>query len=131
MLIGCICKPYEIEIDGKPLLIENERLVGIVREKDDCYFRGVVFDEDDKGGDGVILTKEEFNARVENWCEILVNAPKFYKNYYETWTSGNLLNQQEVDNFATSNPEYEGNAEAIAFKAGFLCGLYKHRTQEL
>ena len=128
MIIGCICKPYTIELDGKPFEVKGERLVGKFIRKDKIYFHGVVFDADDTyGGDTVVLTKKEFEERVEKWVEILCQPEKFDRNYYQTWKNGGLMNQKEVDSFAKG---LNRESEETAFRAGFLVGLYKQRNDE-
>lgn len=124
MLIGCICKDYEIMMDGKPFIVQGEKMVGsFSNSKDGIYFRGVVFDEG-FGSNTVILSKEEFEKRVDKWVEILCQAEKFDRNYYQTWKNGTLLNQEEVDSFAKG---LNREPEEIAFRAGFIVGLHKHR----
>ena len=127
MLIGCICKPYEVVCDGKPLLVENERMVGVIHENDEVYFQGVIFDEEDRGGDSVNLSKKDFNERVESWCEILVNTEKFDSSFYVTWKNGGLLNQKEIDGFSSLGKTED---EKI-FRAGFLCGLHERKSRVL
>jgi hypothetical protein len=124
MLIGCICKDYEIMLDGKPFVVQGEKMVGsFSNSKVGIYFRGVVYDEG-FGDDTVMLSKEEFEARVDKWVEILCQAEKFDQNYYQTWKNGTLLNQKEVDSFAKG---LNREPEEIAFRAGFIVGLHKHR----
>lgn len=126
MLIGCVCKPYKILLDGKPYEVTGgERLIGKFEDKDlisddDIYFRGVVFQPDGSGGDGVILTRKEFNERCQKWVRILDRQDNFERNYYETWKNGGLINQEEVDNFAN----FSDDREETVFRAGFLVGLH-------
>lgn len=128
MIIGCYCKPYTTELDGKPFEVKGERLVGKFVRKDKIYFRGVVFDDDDAScGDTVVLTKKEFEERVERCVEILGQPEKFDCNYFQTWKNGGLMNQKEVDSFAEG---LNREPEETAFRAGFLVGLYKQRTDE-
>ncbi len=125
MLIGCVCKPYTIQVDGKPFEVTDERMVGKLADddlfsEDDIFFRGVTFDADGNGGDSVILTKKEFDERCQRWVKILDRADNFECNYFKTWKNGGLINQEEIDNFANFSDD---NEEKI-FRAGFLVGLH-------
>lgn len=74
MLIGCICKDYTVQLEDKPFVVHNEKMVGVFQKctaENDIYFRGVVFDDKDKLLGETALTKADFKNRVDKWVEIL------------------------------------------------------------
>lgn len=92
-LIACVCKPYTIQLDGKPFVVEGERLVGFFLEPvgkvnpfemkkgesyfDKPFFKAAVFTEQKNGFEfdgSVILTMGEFLERVKDWSPVLVPA---------------------------------------------------------
>lgn len=84
MLVGCICKDYVIEIDGKKEKIKNEKLIGVFSSRiadldfkdDEIYFKGVSFLQNKKKpfeyevGGTVELTRKEFCSRVSIFHDI-------------------------------------------------------------
>lgn len=84
MLVGCICKDYVMEIDGKNEKIKGEKLIGVLSSRiadldfkdDEIYFKGVSFLQNKKKpfeyeiAGTVELTKKEFYFRVSIFHEI-------------------------------------------------------------
>ena len=65
-------KDYEIDLEGKPFTVKNERWLGLVNKEGEPYFVGMVFDwNEDKQEYSVNCageiqkTKEEFEAEAE------------------------------------------------------------------
>lgn len=92
-LIACVCKPYTIQLDGKPFKVDGEQLVGFFLEPvgkanpfemkkggsylNRSFFKAAVFTEQKNGFeiDGtVILSMKEFLERVKDWSPVLVPA---------------------------------------------------------
>ena len=72
-------KDYTISLDGKPVIIKNERWLGVISRKDglvideEHYFEGSVFDWDEKSqayqmGGSVTKTKNELEAEAKSIC---------------------------------------------------------------
>lgn len=85
MLVGCICKDYFIEIDGKKEKIKNEKLIGVFSSRiadldfkdDEIYFTGVSFLQNKQKkpfeyevAGTVELTKKDFYSRVSIFHDI-------------------------------------------------------------
>lgn len=83
-LIACVCKPYTIQLDGKPFKVEGERLVGFFLEPvgkvnpfemkkggfdfDKPFFKAAVFTEQKNGFE--ILS--HFAFAIWKWVEIII-----------------------------------------------------------
>ena len=72
MFVNAWIKDYEIQLDGKPYTVRNERWIGVITENPEKYFSGSIYDYDKKTGTyshggTTAVSKAEFQARVSDF----------------------------------------------------------------
>ena len=76
LLIAATKKDYTIDLDGKPFVVKNEKLMGVIDPSSkDEYFSGMVIHLHKKNGWQFecteILSREDFDKEVKSWKEVL------------------------------------------------------------
>lgn len=76
LLIAATKKDYTIDLDGKPFVVKNEKLMGVIDPSSkDEYFSGMVIALHKTNGwqfeTTQILSRKEFDESVSSWKEVL------------------------------------------------------------
>ena len=76
LLIAATKKEYTIDLDGKPFVVKNEKLMGVIDPfSKDVYFSGMVIALHKTNGwqfeTTQVMTREEFDESVSSWKEVL------------------------------------------------------------